>query len=119
MKICMPTEDEKGLDSVLAGHFGSAPCLTILDTSTGRAEVVTRGGADHGACVPASIAASAMVDAVVCAGMGRKALAALEGIPVYLAASAPVRDVLAELEAGRLQRLDVSGACAGDHGACH
>lgn len=120
MKICLPTEDEKGLDAQVYGHFGSAPYLTVVDTATGRTEVIARSGDhQHGACVPAGFVARAGVDAVVCGGMGRRALAALEGTAVYLAAGGRVRDVIAELEAGRLPQLGADGACSGGHHGCH
>jgi predicted Fe-Mo cluster-binding NifX family protein len=119
MRICLPTEDAKGLESRLYGHFGSAPYLTIVDTATGRTEVTPRGDHEHGACVPAALVTSAAIDAVVCGGMGRRALAALEGTAVYVATEGRVRDVLAELEAGRLDKLTAADACAGGHGGCH
>ena len=120
MRICLPTEDEKGLDSRLFGHFGSAPYLTIVDTATGRAEVIARrGDHEHGACGPAALVVSAGVDAVVCAGMGRRALSALQGAAVYFAAAGCVRDALADLEAGRLARFNADEACGGGHGDCH
>ena len=120
MKICLPTEDEKGLDSRLYGHFGSAPYLTIVDTATGKTEVIARSGDhEHGSCVPAGFVVSSGVEAVVCGGMGRRALAALEGTAVYMAEAGPVRDVLDELKAGRLPLLSADEACAGGHHGCH
>ena len=123
MRICFPTEDDRGLASRVFGHFGSAPYLTIVDTATGTSEVIARGegggGHEHGACAPAALLASVGVDAVVCAGMGRRALSALQGAAVYLAAAGPVRDVLADFEAGRLAQLNAAEACAGGDGNCH
>jgi predicted Fe-Mo cluster-binding NifX family protein len=119
MRICLPTEDEKGLESRLYGHFGSAPYLTIVDTATGRTDVMPRGDHEHGACAPAALVTSAAVDAVVCGGMGRRALAALDGTAVYVGTEGRVRDVLAELEAGRLHKLTAADACADGHGGCH
>jgi predicted Fe-Mo cluster-binding NifX family protein len=119
MRICLPTEDERGLESRLCGHFGGAPYLTIVDTATERAEVIARGpDHEHGACVPAGFAATAGIDAVVCGGMGRRALAALAGTAVYLSAGGRVGEVLAELKAGRLPRLSAEEACAGGHHGC-
>ncbi len=120
MKICLPTEDSKGLDAQLYGHFGRAPYLTIVDTETGLAQVVPRGNDhEHGRCAPAGFVTSAGIDAVVCGGMGRRALAALGGTAVYLASGGRVRDLVTELEAGRLPRLSADEACSGGHHGCH
>ena len=35
MKICMPTEGDKGISEKLYAHFGSAPYFTVVDTETG------------------------------------------------------------------------------------
>jgi len=32
MKICMPVSEAKGMDSVIYGHFGSAPFFAVYDT---------------------------------------------------------------------------------------
>jgi predicted Fe-Mo cluster-binding NifX family protein len=32
MKICFPVESDKGLDSEVFGHFGSAPTFVVFDT---------------------------------------------------------------------------------------
>ena len=34
MKICFPVESDKGLDSEVFGHFGSAPIFVVFDTET-------------------------------------------------------------------------------------
>ena len=35
MKICVPVENNKGLDSKPFGHFGSAPSFVVCDLETG------------------------------------------------------------------------------------
>jgi hypothetical protein len=42
MKICIPTHDERGLQSEVFGHFGSAPFFTLVDSESG--EVVLQDG---------------------------------------------------------------------------
>jgi len=34
MKICFPVEENKGLESAVYGHFGSAPGFVTFDTET-------------------------------------------------------------------------------------
>jgi predicted Fe-Mo cluster-binding NifX family protein len=121
MKICIPTEDDRGLDSELAAHFGSARWLTIVDTTTGAASVVAAGegnGLPPGACAQAALASSQGIDAVVCGGLGRHALAALGATAVYRAADGNVRDLVAQVQTGRLPRFAGADACAGGHGSC-
>ncbi len=46
MKICFPVKEDKGLDSVLYGHFGTAPIFIVCDTETGEFEAVENGHLD-------------------------------------------------------------------------
>jgi hypothetical protein len=54
MKICFPTENLKGLDSIVYGHFGSAPGFVIVDTESTDIEEIKNGDLHHahGMCQP-------------------------------------------------------------------
>jgi predicted Fe-Mo cluster-binding NifX family protein len=123
MRLCIPTVDGTGLDARLSGHFGSAPFYTIVDTESEACEVVSNAHArhEHGSCEAASGMSGHAVDAVVCHGLGRRALAGLAaaGIPVYVAAEADVAGVVARFQAGQLELLAEEAACHGGHGHQH
>jgi predicted Fe-Mo cluster-binding NifX family protein len=40
VKICIPVQDEKGLDLLVYGHFGSAPFFAVYDTDTKNVRVL-------------------------------------------------------------------------------
>ena len=44
MKICIPTEDNRGLDSRISGHVGRAPYHCIVDTVSESIEMRANGG---------------------------------------------------------------------------
>jgi len=122
MKICIPTMDSNGLESRTHGHFGSAPFFAVLDTDTGNVDVAANSGLrhQHGQCDPAGHVDTLNVDAVVCHGMGKRALASLrrENIDVMVASGETVGDILAEARDGKLRKLSAREACGG-HGGRH
>ena len=120
-RICFPTGTAEGLKAPLHGHFGSAPFFTLADTESGDIEVRDNRGRvhAHGACHPVGALEGLDVRAVVCAGMGLRALQKLEesGIEVYRSAAATVEEALREIREGRAEKLDAAGACA-HHKGC-
>ncbi len=117
MRICIPTADDSGLESRLHGHFGSAPFLAFADTESGTVDVMPRAGHHHGhgQCQPVACIDIERTDAVVCRGMGKRALASLrkEGLEVWITSAATVRGAVAEARSGRLEKLSVDTACGG------
>jgi ArsR family transcriptional regulator len=121
MRICIPVETPAGPDARVYGHFGSAPHFAICDLDSGGIETLSNGGQQHahGQCQPTAALAGRQVDAVVCAGLGLRALQRLRasGIGVYQAAGATVNEVLAAFKAGKQVELTERDAC-GEH-RCH
>ncbi len=122
MKIAIPVAAYLGLESVVYGHFGSAPVFALVDTETMAIEPV--GNRDlnhvHGACSPIKALAGAKPEAIVVAGIGMGALIGLRmaGIKVYRATGGTVTDAVRQFKAGELSEVEGSGACAG-HGSGH
>jgi predicted Fe-Mo cluster-binding NifX family protein len=118
MRICIPTETDDGLAAAVAGHLGRAPFLTLVDTESGGVEVMASAPHGGGACSPVTLLASAAVEALVCQGAGRRAVASLEaaGIRVLLTSALRVEDAAAAARDGRLRVLGAKEACGGRHG---
>lgn len=116
MRICIPTEDDRGSESRVFNHFGTAPFFTIVDVETSRLEVVTTDGhhrqqRDHH--IPELKAHH--VSAVVCDRIGKRACAALRhaGIDVLAAVGGTVSDVLKAVNAGETSTILPADACGG------
>jgi predicted Fe-Mo cluster-binding NifX family protein len=120
MKICIPTADDSGTDSRLYDHFGSAPFFAMADTESGQVDVIPNTGQHHGHghCKPIAHIDVDRTDAVVCQGMGKRAFASLRkgGMEVWITSANTVRDAIAEVRTGKLEKLSVDTACGG-HGA--
>lgn len=114
MKICIPTTGENGLDNFIGEHFGRVPTYTIVDLDTDEVKVIPNtsehmGGQGH----PPEIMAREGVNAMVCRGLGRRAITMFEelGIEVYIGASGTVRDAIDAFKQGRLQKAGIGDAC--------
>ena len=122
MRICIPTEDDRGLDSLLCGHFGSAPYFALADTESGDVEIEANSGHqhDHGKCKPVDRIDVDRTDAVVCRGMGKRAVSSFQqaGVEVLLTSAATIRDAISQAGRGELRTLSLEEACGG-HGGSH
>ena len=125
MKIAIPVAEYLGMESVVFGHFGSAPAFALVDSDAMTVEMPANRdhGHVHGACSPLKALSGVKPEAVVVGGIGMGALLGLNaaGIKVYRAVNGTVAEVVARFKAGCLAEMDASSACAGhDHGhTCH
>lgn len=119
MRVCMPTVHDHGRAATLSDHFGTAPYFTVVDSESGAAEVIPNQHAAHGpgSCDAARSIRAHAVDAVVCLGLGRRALASLAaaGIPVFVSSARTVASAVDAFVAGRLPQMEVDAACRGGH----
>lgn len=119
MLVCIPTADEKGMDALIHDHFGSADFFTLVETDTKEFQVLENRNAHHahGTCHPMNQLAKHQIDAVICTGMGRRAVEALnsEGIKTMSVTAKIVKDALVELEDGSAEEIDPARSCRG-HG---
>ncbi len=120
MKICFPVQNDKGMDSTVYNHFGSAPVFVVVDTATETVvSVINRDQHHvHGACNPLKALDGQQIDAVVVGGIGAGALARLNqaGISVHRSAAGTVRENVVLFSAKQLQQLTLQGCCGG-HGS--
>jgi len=119
MRLCVPVQDNNGLDSQVSLHFGSAPFFLLLDSETTQFETLKNNDEHHahGMCHPVAALNGASVDAVVVGGIGRRAIEGLNsaGIKVFQGTEGSVQDILEAAVNNTLEEMTADGACAG-HG---
>lgn len=110
MKLCIPVQENIGLQASLQPHFPQAELLLIFDTESRQHHYI-----DINACedIPEE---QALIDAVLCGSINRHTLRSLidQGIDVYGSAAATVAEAIAQFENGELEAV----AVAGRHGQC-
>jgi len=120
MKICFPAETLQGMDSVVYGHFGSAPGFVIVDTQNMNVEEIQNGDLHHahGMCQPLKALGGRQVNAVAVAGIGMGALKGLlaQGITVYRAVEGTVARNIDLIQQQQLPQFDAKFTCAGHAG---
>lgn len=123
MNLCIPIDADRGLESPVSGHFGSAPAFMIVDTATGARRVVANANTHHahGTCVPVDMLQAERVGGAVVAAIGLGALRRLQAANVLVYLAEEHRSVGAALgawDAGTLQHVQPAQACA-RHGHAH
>ena len=120
MKIAFPIVENKGIDSSVHGHFGSAPFFVFVDLDTDSVEVFENPDQDHqhGACNPMTALGGRQVDGVVVGGIGGGALKKLnnDGITVYRAVDGTIMENARLIKAGNLPVFGPGQVCGQHHG---
>ncbi len=115
MRICIPTDTDMGKEAKVYGHFGSAPYFTIYDTDKDGCEMVDNSNQHHihGTCNPIDALSGKEIDAVVCNGMGKRAIQKLNenGIRAYRASGTNVREVIEKFHENELKAMTMENAC--------
>ncbi len=115
VNICIPVLEDKGLESPVSPHFGSAPLFMIVDTESGSCRSVPNGNLSHGhgMCQALMSLAGENLDAMVVGGIGVGALGKLQGanIRVYLAEFPTAGAALAAFKDGTLRPVTRQSAC--------
>jgi predicted Fe-Mo cluster-binding NifX family protein len=119
MNICIPVTDDKGLESPVSAHFGSAPLFLIVDTEGGTCRTISNRNLNHGhgMCQPLLSLAGEGVDGMVVGGIGMGALGKLQAanIQVYLSEFPTAAATVEAFKAGKLKVVTPQTAC-GHHG---
>lgn len=118
MKICLPVEEDRGLESPVCPHFGRAPLHLILDTESGRVEPLPEPpeGTEH--CRPLQRIVDARVDEVWCCSLGHGAATNLHiaNIAVRKLDGGNIAEALQRYQAEGLPVVVAEDLCAGhDH----
>ncbi|MCK5569510.1 MAG: NifB/NifX family molybdenum-iron cluster-binding protein, partial [Spirochaetes bacterium] len=95
MRICIPAQNSKGLDSIVYGHFGSAPYFIIYDTGDKSIDVINNEDNPHahGSCNPLISFENKPIDIMVTGGIGTRALQKLNDVGVRAYKPDTARDV--------------------------
>jgi len=121
MRLCIPTETPDGKQALVYGHFGSAPFFTVYDTEKDTVEIIRNDNEHHahGMCQPLAALNGKDIDAVVCGGMGARAVQMMNqgGVKTYRAIQGTVADVAGRFSKGGLEEITVDNACG--HHDCH
>jgi predicted Fe-Mo cluster-binding NifX family protein len=122
MKICIPSEQDRGLKSLTYSHFGSAPYFILYDTVSGAVRAFRNADEHHahGTSHPLKALSGEMIDAVIVGGIGGRAIAGLNGLGIKVYRSVPgmVKDNVDLLEKGQLAELTPDEACAHHRHGC-
>ena len=121
MKLCFPIEADNGINSMVYGHFGSAPMFFIYDTETSTTDIIDNHnlGHMHGMCSPLEALDGHLVDAIVVGGIGAGAIGRLKamGIKVYRASEDTIQKNIDLFKNKSIPEITLDNAC-GQHGGC-
>lgn len=121
MRICIPAKTDEGLKTTVNLHFGSAPYFLIYDLDKESFDVLSNSDENHshGMCHPLKALKDQDLDAVVCAGMGARAVQRLNqgGLKAYRTEAETAEEAIREYREGSLEEISVENACV-DH-RCH
>lgn len=119
MKVCFPISENKGLESQVHGHFGSAPGFVLVDTTTSELTLINNSDRihEHGACNPVAGLGGHQVDAIVVGGIGGGALHKLNsaGIRAFQAVGGTIAENIVLFRADGLPEY-LPGHTCGGHG---
>lgn len=115
MKLCLPVENDNGMDSLVYGHFGSAPMFILHDSETNEIEIINNQNMHHahGMCSPLQALNGKVVDAIVVGGIGAGAINKLNtmGIKVFRASENTVQNNIDLFKKSLLPELTANDAC--------
>ncbi len=119
MMICIPVTEDRGLQSPVCAHFGSAPFFMVVDTETRTWRSIPNRNMHHGhgMCQPLASLAGVQIDGMAVGGIGAGALNKLAAadIRVFLADRETVEETVKAWQAGTLREATLDTACS-QHG---
>ncbi len=115
MKVCIPVEENKGLNSTAFGHFGTAPFFLIYNTENEDMKILKNGDLhhEHGMCQPLKALNGEVVDAILVGGIGAGALMKLnnQGIRVFSPAKETAKKNIEMFKENKLREFSVENSC--------
>jgi len=121
MVLCFPVENYNGMESMVYGHFGSAPMFITYNSETEELNKIDNQNLDHdhGQCTPIQALNGQIVDAIVVGGIGGGAINKLNamGIKVLRASNSTVKNNIELFNNNSLPEITINHACQ-QHGGC-
>lgn len=118
MKICVPVNENKGMESMVYNHFGSAPLFMVYDTEKKDVKALENKDLNHqhGMCQPLKAISGEEVDAVIVGGIGAGAISKLnaQGIRVYKAETDTLSKNIELLINDKLSEFSMKNCCSHD-----
>ncbi len=115
MKVCIPIEENKGIESVAYNHFGTAPIFLIYDSEREEIKVIENGDLNHshGMCQPLKALGGEKVDVILVGGVGAGVLMKLnnQGIKVYRVEKDTVIKNIELLKRNELAEFTINNSC--------
>jgi predicted Fe-Mo cluster-binding NifX family protein len=111
MKVCFPVISDAGMESIIYGHFASAPFFVIIDTDTLQSSVIAN--CDHtnpyAGCNPFSSLNGQLLDGIVVGSIGDDSVRVMNicGFTVFQAASESVSENVALFANNNLSEVTV------------
>jgi len=118
VKICIPTEGDKGADEQICPHFGRAPTFTIVDLEKDELKVIANNGSHMGgSLLPPEIIKGAGAEVMLVSGLGTKAVDLFQdlNIEVFVGANGTVAEAIEAWKSGELVRATRDAACQEHH----
>lgn len=115
MKIVIPTNNKKGLDSKIADHFGRCLTYTFLDEKGEIAEIIDNTS-EHmgGEGLPPELMKKRGADVLLCQGLGPRALNLCQelGIEVYVCQAKTVKEIFKMWKNNEIKKAGREDVCA-------
>lgn len=119
MRICIPVQTDEGLTATVDRHFGSAAYFLVYDSKTQGFEVISNDDRrhKHGMCHPLKVLEYLSLDAVVCVGMGARAVRRLNegGLKAFRTTAETAEEVVGRYREGILEEITIENACVDHH----
>ncbi|NHJ85401.1 MAG: dinitrogenase iron-molybdenum cofactor biosynthesis protein [Asgard group archaeon] len=116
MIIAFPVINDKGLDGLLADHFGRAPLFALYDTESKEVKTVDNGGDHFGGTEPVPTFLKGIgTNVLICKGLGRKAIMLFNDhdIGVFITQNSLVKDALELYNKNQLVQATETDGCSG------
>jgi predicted Fe-Mo cluster-binding NifX family protein len=114
MKIVIPTNDKKGLNDIVAEHFGRCETYTFIDEN-GRILEIIDNISEHmgGSGLPPELMKKHGANILLCKGLGPRALNLCKqfGINVYVYQAETVREIFDLWRDKKIEKADYKDIC--------
>jgi predicted Fe-Mo cluster-binding NifX family protein len=100
MRIAIPVDEDKGMDSVVSHHMGHAKVFLVYDSETKELSRVPIGEDKPGMCVPVNVLENEGIECVFLFEAGQRAIMKMQALAIKVVTGdcKTVRDVTESLD---------------------